>query len=133
MHRTDVSNIRHCRVLPFCCRRVVGTCEACALTLLLLQMDVGALESELAASEAAAEPEEDSDMEDIYDDPKQAQKSGQLACTDQQRQNEMLYTAAGQHNPKAARVAKKAARKRKLASSEAFDFAVLSEDATMAE
>jgi hypothetical protein len=75
-------------------------------------------------------------MDDLYDDPADAVKGGKDRAIGQS-QAEVLYSAAGQHNPAAARAAKKAAQKRRKAAamhaSEAYTFDALAADQAMLE
>lgn len=102
---------------------------------LWLQVDFAALEGEDTAVKFA-EREVESDMDDVYDDPADA-NGGEGVKSNCHRQAEMLYSAAGQHNPAAARAAKKAVQKRRKAAgthlNEAYTFDVLAADETMIE
>jgi hypothetical protein len=93
-----------------------------------VQVDLQALEAADTATQAptAAEPEEESDMEDMYDDPPTVPAAAPV-----DKQNEVLYSEIGQHNPKKARAAKKAKKRavaRLVNSADAYDPAILSDE-----
>lgn len=93
-------------------------------------MDFAALETEAGADAAAASGDSDMDDNEV---PQQQAGAAAAAQAPQPARDAVLYSAQGQHNPKAARAAKRAARKKKAAGDEAFDFGVLDDGEGMAE
>ena len=92
----------------------------------------------IAASLTVPQQDEESDMEDIYDDPSATQNvrpATDAVGGEQHHQNQELYGAAGQVNPKIAKAAAKQRKKAKRhvaaeasALADAFDPTVLSDE-----
>jgi hypothetical protein len=120
---------RHKSLDPFSSKQDV-------ILVVTMQMNLQALEDEAQAPALVpgGTAQEESDMEDLYDDPQAAPATAHAAGS-KQRENEVLYSEIGQHNPKAAKAHKKKAKRQAAATkaaasslADAFDPAILSDE-----